>query len=249
MRVYAIGDVHGYLGELERAHALIAEDRARSGDAAAPVIQIGDLCDRGPDTRGVIGFLLDGLERGENWITLMGNHDRLMARFLEDPSWLDPHLPVGLHWFHPRMGGETTLASYGISIEHNERLHHLHARVRAAVPEAHRAFIRSLPSSFSLGGLLFVHAGIRPGIPLADQAEEDLVWIREPFLSSKADHGWLVVHGHTPSEEVEHHGNRLGIDTGAGHGRQLVPVVIEGRDVWALTDKGRVAVKPDEPAT
>jgi len=244
MRTYAIGDVHGYLDELERAHALIAEDRGACGDTAAPVIHIGDLCDRGPDTKGVIDFLLAGLERGEAWTTLMGNHDRIMARFLEDPSWIDPRLPVGLHWLHPRMGGEATLASYGIQIEPDERLSHLHARVRATVPEAHRAFVFGLPTSFGLGDVLFVHAGIRPGVPLEDQAEEDLVWIREPFLSSQADHGRLVVHGHTPSEVVEHHGNRLGIDTGTGHGRPLVPVVIEGREVWALTAAGRVEVRP-----
>ena len=86
MRIYAIGDVHGYLDELKRAHALIAADRAAWGDVDAPVIHIGDLCDRGPDTRGVIDFLLAGLERGEAWGTLLGNHDRIMARFLEDLS-------------------------------------------------------------------------------------------------------------------------------------------------------------------
>jgi len=245
MRAYAIGDIHGYLGELERAHALIAEDRARSGDRAAPVIHIGDLCDRGPDTMGVIDFLLAGIGRGEPWRTVKGNHDRMMERFLEDEPRHDPHLVVGMHWLHPRLGGIETLASYGIAIGEDERMTHLHRRVREAVPEAHRAFLSALPCHIEVGDLLFVHAGIRPGVPLAEQTEDDLLWIREPFLSSKADHGWLVVHGHTPSEVVEHHGNRLGIDTGAGFGKPLVPVVIEGRDVWALTEAGRVAVIPD----
>lgn len=244
MRTYAIGDIHGYLGELERAHALIAADRDRCGDEAAPVIHIGDLCDRGPDTRGVIDFLLAGLERGEAWGTLLGNHDRIMARFLEDPSWIDPQLPVGLHWFHPRMGGEATIASYGIEIEPDERLNKLHARVRAVVPEAHRAFICGLPTSIKLGDALFCHAGIRPDVPLNEQTEDDLCWIRAEFLKSRADHGPLIVHGHTPVDVLEHHGNRLNIDTGAGYGKPLVPVVIEGREVWALTEVGRVRVMP-----
>lgn len=245
MTVYAIGDIHGYLGELGRAHALIAADKQRMSVAAAPVVHIGDLCDRGPDTRGVIDFLLAGLGRGEPWLTLLGNHDRIMKRFLQDPSWIDPHLPVGIHWFDPRMGGEATLASYGIEIGRNERLEDLHARVRDAVPQTHLAFLESLPTKVVVNGILFVHAGIRPGVPLAEQSENDLVWIRQPFLMSTDDHGMLVVHGHTPVDVPSHHGNRLNIDTGAGYGKPLVPVVIEGSKVWALTEDGRVPLGED----
>jgi len=242
MRVYAIGDIHGYLGELENAHALIAADRARVGDARAAVVHIGDLCDRGPDTKGVIDFLLAGRDRGENWITLMGNHDRLFAWFLEDVPRHDPHLMIGWSYFHPGVGGIQTLASYGIEIGERERLSALHARARDIIPETHRRFIQSLPTSHETDEHIFVHAGIRPGIPLAEQDEEDLVWIRHEFHNDPRDHGKLIVHGHTPIDVVTHYGNRVNIDTGAGYGKPLVPVAIEGRNVFALTEIGRVPI-------
>jgi len=244
MRVYAIGDVHGYLPELERAHALIAADRARVGDRDAPVVQLGDLCDRGPDTKGVIDFILAGLERGENWITLKGNHDRLMAYFLEETLRIDPYMMVGWHWFHEGVGGVETLASYDVTFGPRERWVQLHARAREAIPEAHRHFVANLPTSFETEEHIFVHAGIRPGIPLAEQNETDLVWIRHEFHDDPRDHGKLVVHGHTPVKAVTHYGNRVNLDTGARYGKPIGVVVIEGRDVWALTDGGRVAVRP-----
>lgn len=244
MRVYAIGDVHGYLTELERAHALIAEDRARVGDDMAPVVHIGDLCDRGPDTKGVIDFLLAGLARGENWITLMGNHDRLMGYFLENTPRQDHYMMVGWHWFHEGVGGAETMESYGIEIAVKERWFQLHERSRAAVPEAHRRFVQGLPTSYETDEHIFVHAGIRPGIPLAEQDETDLVWIRHEFHDDPRDHGKLIVHGHTPVKAVTHYGNRVNIDTGAGYGKPIGVVVIEGRDVWELTADGRVTVKP-----
>lgn len=243
MRAYAIGDIHGALSELERVHRLIAEDRERTGDRAAPVVHVGDLCDRGTDSRGVIDFLFEGRLRGENWRMVMGNHDRMMAMFLEDYPREDSHLPVGLYWLHPRVGGEATLASYGVHIEENDRTAAVHRRFRAAVPVAHREFVSELPTHLLLGDLLFVHAGIRPGVPLEEQTEEDLLWIRKPFHDSQADHGALVIHGHTPVEEVTHYGNRVNLDTGAGYGKPLSAVVIEGRDVWRLTEEGRVSVK------
>ena len=111
MRIYAIGDVHGHLTELERAHRLIADDRARTGDAAAHVVHVGDLCDRGPDTKGVIDFLLAGEARGEPWVTLKGNHDRLMEYFLGDEPRLDPYMLVGWTWFTDGVGGIETLTA------------------------------------------------------------------------------------------------------------------------------------------
>ncbi|HHC29471.1 MAG TPA: serine/threonine protein phosphatase [Rhodobacterales bacterium] len=244
MRVYAIGDIHGYLGELERAHRLIAQDRAEVGDASAPVVHLGDLCDRGPDTRGVIDFLLKGQERGEPWVALKGNHDRLMGYFLEDPPRHDVYMMIGWDWFHEGSGGRETLASYGVEIGEKERFYLLANRFRAAVPPAHRAFVQNLPTSYETDEHIFVHAGLRPGIPLAEQSETDLLWIRREFHDDSRDHGKLVVHGHTPVKAVTHYGNRVNLDTGAGYGKHAGVVVIEGRDVWELTDTGRLAVRP-----
>ncbi len=244
-RIYAIGDIHGHLGELTRAHRLIAEDRARIGDDASEVVHLGDLCDRGPDTKGVLDFLLAGLERGEPWVVLKGNHDRLMSYFLEDEPRSDPYLMVGWSWFNDGVGGIETLRSYGIEIARKERLFMLHARARDAVPEAHRAFLADLPAFHETEDQIFVHAGLRPGVPMADQIETDLLWIRREFHDDTRDHGKLVVHGHTPVKTVTHYGNRLNVDTGAGHGRPISAVAIEGKKVWALTDAGRKRVKPD----
>jgi len=234
MRCYAIGDIHGHRAKLEQAHRLIRADRVRTHDAKAPVVHVGDLCDRGPDTRGVLDFLLAGRDRGEPWVVLKGNHDAMMADFLDGAP--------GTAWLMEPNGGRATLASYGVSGLSVLRRDTLREAARARIPARHIAFLHALPASFRLDDLFFCHAGIRPGIPLDAQREEDLLWIREPFLSSTADHGALIVHGHTPVERVTHYGNRLAIDTGAGFGGPLSAVAIEGRNAWLLTEGGRVPV-------
>ena len=115
----------------------------------------------------------------------------------------------------------------------------LAAHLRNVVPDAHKQFLQSLHLRHQINDLFFAHAGIRPGVPLADQIENDLVWIRQEFLQDYTDHGALVVHGHTPVQYPELYNNRLAIDTGAGYGRALVPVVIDDEGVFALTAKGR----------
>jgi serine/threonine protein phosphatase 1 len=112
------------------------------------------------------------------------------------------------------------------------------------VPDAHVAFLAGLDTVYCTDGVIFVHAGIRPGVALDQQAEQDLVWIREPFLSDTRDHGRLVIHGHTVVEEVTHYGNRINIDTGAGFGGPLAVIVIEGREAWRLSASGREALLP-----
>lgn len=243
MRTYAIGDIHGALDKLEDIHARIAADRSATGDRAAPVIHVGDLVDRGPDSRGVISFLIDGIARGEPWVVLKGNHDRMFSGFLADPDSHDPGLREGLHWIDPRLGGDRTLASYGVPGAGERILFDLHEDALAAVPPEHVAFLGDLPVSHVRGGVAFVHAGIRPGVPLGAQAEDDLLWIRRPFLDDPRDHGMLVVHGHTPVDAVTHYGNRLNIDTGAGYGRALSAVVIEDGGVWLLGPGGREPVQ------
>ncbi len=241
MQTYAIGDIHGQLAQLETAHALIEADRAANGDPASPVVHAGDLVDRGPDSRGVLDFLAAGLAARRNWVVILGNHDRMFAGFLDDADHHDRGVRPDLHWFDPRLGGAATLASYGIATA-DRMIHDAHADAVRAVPAAHRRLIRSLPAHFLRGEALFVHAGIRPGVDLHDQTEDDLVWIRKGFLDDGRDHGVLVVHGHTALDHPVHYGNRLNIDGGAGYGRPLVPVVVEGREAWALTANGRVPV-------
>ncbi|MCU0911167.1 MAG: metallophosphoesterase [Rhodobacteraceae bacterium] len=243
-RAYAIGDVHGQLGKLRQAHALIDEDRRRAGDDRAPVIHLGDLVDRGPDSRGVIQFLVDGLAAGAPWLVLKGNHDRLFARYLADPLWADNHLRDGYDWLHPALGGRQTLASYGVASAETGDPAEAHAETLARVPAAHVAFLKALPLWHRVGQALFVHAGIRPGIAIKAQAEDDLVWIRAPFLDHTGDHGVLVVHGHTTVEAATHYGNRLNLDSGAGYGGPVSAAVIEGRSAWLLTETGRLPIDP-----
>lgn len=246
MRLYAIGDVHGHLDLLRAALDRIEADRARTGDHAAPVVQVGDLVDRGPDSRGVVQYLMDLSARDARVTVLKGNHDNMFALFLETPPRPDPRLRADLSWLHPRLGGLETLESYGIAPDQTPE--QLHRAALRAVPDTHRAFLSAAPLSFAQGACLLVHAGIRPRVPLAEQRPSDLFWIRHEFLDDPHDHGPLIVHGHTPVDQVEHHGNRLAIDTGAAYGGPLSAVVIEGRQVHLLTPDGRQEIRPHAAA-
>jgi serine/threonine protein phosphatase 1 len=250
MRSYAIGDIHGHTGLLQQAHALVAADKAAHADRDSPIIHVGDLVDRGPDAAGTIEYLRKGVAADENWIVLKGNHDRMFTGFLRDQNHHDPGLRHDLSWLHPRLGGATTLAAYGVRNAADRRIAAVHSEAVAAVPESHLTFLESRPTLFHRGQVLFAHAGIQPGLPFDQQTEDDLTWIREPFLSDRRDHGALVVHGHTALDGiVVHYGNRLNIDSGAAYGGPLTTVVIEGRDVFRLTPAGRIplAITPDAP--
>jgi serine/threonine protein phosphatase 1 len=244
MRTYAIGDIHGHLALLDAAHVLIAADRAVTGDAAAPVVHLGDLVDRGPESRGVIDRLMQGIMAGEPWVVLKGNHDALFTLFLDDPAAQDPGLRRDLSWLHPRLGGAATLASYGVRSPSDRPVAAVWADAVTAVPQAHRAFLAGLPLMHRRGEVVFVHAGIRPGVPLEAQAGTDLMWIRDAFLNDPRDHGPLIVHGHTVVDRPTHYGNRVNLDTGAAYGGPLTVAVIEGRDVFVLTGQGRVPLNP-----
>jgi len=246
MRSYAIGDIHGHLDLLHAAHARIEADRARTGDHDAPVIHLGDLVDRGPDCAGVVAHLREGIAAGAPWVVLKGNHDRMFQSFLDDPHTPDPGLRRELSYLHPAIGGAATLQSYGVAHPADRPVARVHADALAAVPAADRAFIADRPLWHRRGEVLFVHAGIRPGVPLEAQVETDLVWIRAPFLDDPRDHGFLVVHGHTAIHAPAHHGNRVNIDTRAAYGGPLTAVVIEGRTVSVLTDNGRVPLRPGD---
>lgn len=241
MRFYAIGDIHGQLDLLKDVHARIMRD----GGQDALIVHVGDLIDRGPASRGVVEYLSRGQRDGRPWIVTRGNHDRFLPNFLRDPDWIDPGLSSPEHWVdHPGLGAEATLASYGV--DPTLPRHRLHAEAVQAVPPAHADFLASLPLWFLHPLALVVHAGIRPGIDLQDQAELDLVWIRKGFLESDADHGPLIVHGHTAIRSATHYGNRLNIDGGAAYGRPLCAVVIEPAGTWLLTDEGRTPLLPEQ---
>jgi len=243
MRSYAIGDSHGHLGHLREVHRRIAADRARVGDEAAPVVHLGDYVDRGPDSCGVLEFLLRGRAEGQPWVLLKGNHDRMMTLFLHAPAERDPRRP-DLHWLGDRIGGRETLASYGVDVSFARPVEEIHAEARRKVPQAHVALLEGLLPSYRRAGVFFCHAGIRPGLPLAEQDEDDLVWIRGEFHDDRRDHGALIVHGHTPVEKVTHYGNRLNLDTGAAYGGPVSAVVIEGQEVFQLTQEGRCPIRP-----
>jgi serine/threonine protein phosphatase 1 len=202
MTTYAIGDVHGCIGKLER---LIGRCRRHAGDQASRFVFVGDYIDRGPDPRAVIEFLM-AMQReiGSRFIALRGNHEALLldaVRTGDDTLWL----------FN---GAAPTLASYGITES-------------ADMPAEHVDWIAALPLFFDDGRRYFVHAGVNPAIPLARQTEHDRLWIREPFLSDQRDYGRLIVHGHTPlaTGYPDQRANRLNLDTAAVFGGPLTAAV------------------------
>ena len=237
MHLYAIGDIHGHLDLLQAAHGLIADDIARHGPG--PVIHVGDLVDRGPDSRGVVDFLIGGIAAGKDWVVLKGNHDRMFTRFMSNPWEQEPGLRADLSWLHPRLGGADTLRSYGVTNAGDRPVDKVHAEAVLAVPQAHRDFLGARPTLHRAGDCAFVHAGVRPGVALDTQTETDLVWIRDPFLTATASFGPLIVHGHTAIAAATHYGNRLNLDSGAAYGGPLSAVVIEGREASLLTPQGR----------
>lgn len=245
MQVYAIGDIHGHLTLLHGAHDLIERDRAAYANVDAPIIHIGDLVDRGPDNPGVLRYLREGVARGKNWHVLMGNHDRLLLNFIRKPDWRDPGLRAGLDYLHPLIGGSATLLSFGVEEPALADLDLARQQAAALVPQADLDFIAARPRMIDMGAQVFVHAGLRPGVPLDRQGEDDLLWIRDPFLQDPRDHGPLIVHGHTALPAPRHYRNRLNIDSSAAYGGPLSAVVLEGRKAWLLTQSGRVELVPN----
>lgn len=238
--IYCLGDIHGQTAYMERALDLIERD----GGVAAEIIFLGDLMDRGPDSRGVIEALMAAQAAGRNWHVIKGNHDRMFSRFVRTGDEDDERILSGIGWMNPRLGGPTTLESYGIPNSADMPLEEAFRAAAAAVPEDHLKFLEELPLYIERDRLLFVHAGILPEVPLADQIEDDLIWIRAPFHAYKKPHPWLIVHGHTALDYPEHFGNRIDLDGGAGYGRMIHPAVFEGTKCWLLTDNGRVPLTP-----
>jgi serine/threonine protein phosphatase 1 len=215
LRVYAIGDVHGCADRLSVLHAGIAADaRARPGARRVAILHLGDYVDRGPDSAGVLELLLGPPPvRGAEMVSLLGNHEVMML------DACDPQAPAGAMEFWLDTGGAETLESYGAR--------HDDPRWWEAVPAEHLALMRRCPLRWGAGDYLFVHAGVRPGVPLERQDPFDLVWIREPFLSFEGELPLVVVHGHTPAPAPAVRPHRIGIDTGACFGGDLTCLVLE----------------------
>ena len=228
--IYVIGDIHGQLAAFEKALRAIEED----GGTNAPIVIIGDLVDRGADSRRVIDLAMEQQASGKPIVVLKGNHDRMFEYFMQSPPRHDPLLRVGHHWFHEALGSVETMASYSVEVREDLQLRQVHERALEQVPEAHVAFLKTLPTHYDQGEVFFLHAGIRPNIQLEQQTEDDLLWIRKEFLDFAAPHSKLMLHGHTPEKGPKQYSNRINVDGGAGYGRPLVPVAIEAGEMRAL---------------
>jgi diadenosine tetraphosphatase ApaH/serine/threonine PP2A family protein phosphatase len=221
--VYAVGDIHGRADLLEVLHRQIAAD----ADQLTPgterlVLYVGDYVDRGLESREVIDLLMSRPLRDFHAVYLLGNHDAWLLSFLIDAK-------IGATWL--RYGGDATLHSYGVRlrspVDDRQYYEQLQAELRERLPRQHIEFLEELELSYETGDYLFVHAGVRPSVPLDRQTADDLLWIREPFLSSRRDLGKVVVHGHTVEAEPAVRANRIGIDTGACWTGCLTCLVLE----------------------
>lgn len=219
-RIYAIGDVHGRADLLAAKFTTIDQHIAAHPIARPIIVLLGDYVDRGPQSRQVLDLILQRRETGEV-VALAGNHDALFLNFIHDPRTYSDWAPLG---------GFETLMSYGVAPLRSgdpEAIMALGERFRAAAPAGHIAFLERLRLTFSCGGFLFVHAGIRPNVPFSQQKATDLMWIRDEFLEYEGDFGTLVVHGHSRVMQPDIRPNRINIDTGAYATNRLTCLMIE----------------------
>jgi serine/threonine protein phosphatase 1 len=219
-RLYVIGDIHGRSDLLDRLAAEIKRDLGPHPSDESLTVTLGDYVDRGPDSRGVIDRLTHN-PFSMPYVALKGNHEQLFMSFLTTPS-------VGPTW--RALGGLETLHSYGVAVSSlmmGKSFDGAAQAFRQAVPESHVKFMSSLKNSLTVGKYFICHAGVRPGVPLDLQEPEDLLWIREAFLTSKTNFGKVIVHGHTPCEQVEVLPNRINVDTGAYATGRLTCLVVE----------------------
>jgi len=228
VRVYAISDIHGCAHLLEPMLRVIDADLAHRRPRHSIEVFMGDYIDRGPDTRLTLDILIERSQRS-NTVFLKGNHEAFLGKVLRDPSLLDDWLKIG---------GAQTLASYGVSsteqgVETSDPATLLRELARV-IPRSHVEFLRNLRLSFTCGDFFFVHAGVRPGVPLVEQQEEDLLWIRDEFLQSDERFSKFIVHGHTPVRSAELHPNRANIDTGAYATGNLTLMSIQGSRLLAV---------------
>ncbi|MBA2919743.1 serine/threonine protein phosphatase [Sphingomonas sp. MAH-20] len=228
-RLYAIGDIHGRLDLLDQLLFRIEADNRTRGDGSTQLIFLGDLVDRGPNSAGVVQRALEIRQSGRPARFLMGNHEEVFLKALNGSL-------EALRFF-VKIGGRATILSYGFDEAEYDRLDYaeLLPELVRRVPAEHVAFLRAFEDRIAIGDYLFVHAGVRPRVPLDEQSGGDLRWIRSEFLDFRGDHGAVVVHGHTITDQVEERPNRIGIDTGAFASGRLTALGLEGSDRWYLS--------------
>ena len=227
-RAYAVGDVHGRLDLLDDLLSQIEQDLERRPARRNLLVMLGDLIDRGPDSRGVIERMRTYRHDAIKPYFLTGNHEEVLLRILNGERG------IVADWL--KFGGAECLQSYGCDPAQIEVGHERTALsfIRRTIPPEHARFLAGFGDTLSFGDYLFVHAGIRPGVDLSLQAQSDLRWIRSPFLESDTNHGVVVVHGHSINPIVEDRSNRIGIDTGAYRTGVLTALVVEGEERWIL---------------
>ena len=227
LRIYAIGDIHGRLDLLDELLARISSDIALRPTARPLYVFLGDYIDRGSASRETIDRLIEHGKTHES-VFLKGNHELIAIKCLSDRGLFDQWL---------RLGGLETLVSYGVPAEtlaNGKQIAELQSAFHGALPQAHFRFFRDLKNSFECGDFFFAHAGVKPNVELSRQKENDLLWIRGEFLTSTDDFGKIVVHGHTPTHEVEVAPNRINIDTGAFATGRLSCLVLEGEELSVI---------------
>lgn len=222
-RVYAIGDIHGCLSELEQLLDLIKKDLKKNTIKNHHLVFLGDYFDRGPDSAGVIDRLIKLQKKQTNVICLKGNHEDKFIGFLNDPVTL----ASGFFTY----GGIETVQSYGVKDKLLEdplsNAQIIRDKLLSSVSQKQIEFLLNLQHSISIGDYFFCHAGIRPKVKLKEQSPDDLMWIRQEFLSHLELHKKVVVHGHTPNCEPEILPNRINIDTKCYDSGILSCVVLE----------------------
>lgn len=228
-RVYAIGDIHGRSDLLDELLDRVAADTTARGSADTLVIFLGDLIDRGPDSRGVVERLRQFSRGPIATRFLMGNHEEVFLKALRGD--------LRALRFLIRIGGRETILSYGVGEDDYRALdfHDLMTLIQRRVPREHVEFLAGFERWIEAGDYLFVHAGIRPGVALEDQESSDLRWIRDDFLRHRDDFGKVIVHGHSITQEVDIRPNRIGIDTGAYASGRLTAIGLEGAERWFLS--------------
>lgn len=227
-RVYAIGDIHGRDDLFGRLVAQIRADHAARPPAAMTLILLGDLVDRGADSSRVIDRAMQLREELDDVRLLIGNHEEcFLAALTGDVR--------KLRYFY-RIGGDATIRSYWGNPDDFESasFEELAEALPNLVPAEHVAFLGGGEDVIEVGDYVFVHAGIRPGVPLEKQSLSDLRWIREEFLDDLSDHGKMIVHGHTISAEPEERANRIGLDLGAFRSGTLAAMGLEGDSRWFI---------------